>query len=108
METTNHLGILVTRIRDGKFMHVNKTYADFHGYCLDEMIGKTVFQLNTWGSEDQRTNVIHQLKEEGTISQMPIKARLKNGEIRECLLSAELFDIDGEKYTIGLIQDYYL
>jgi PAS domain S-box-containing protein len=99
------LGILLTRIRDGVFIHVNKAYANIHGYSCSEMIGQSVFSLNTWASSDQRNEVISLLKEHGSINRIPIQARLKDGRIKDCLLSAELIDIDGEKYSLGVVQN---
>jgi PAS domain S-box-containing protein len=108
INTNDSLGIILTRIKDGLFIHVNKTYADFHEYNCNEMIGQSVFSLNTWASNDQRNEVISLLKEHGTISKVPIKARLKDGRIKDCLLTAELIEIDGEKYSLGIVQDYNL
>lgn len=97
-------GTILTRMIDGVFIHVNKAYADIHGYSVEEMIGKSVFELNTWASVDQRKDLIDNLLQNGSVSNAEITALARDGSCRKCLLSAELILIDGEKYCLGLIQ----
>ncbi|HPS12678.1 MAG TPA: pectinesterase family protein [Prolixibacteraceae bacterium] len=98
------VGTILTRLSDGVFVHVNQAYADIHGYRVDEMIGQSVFSLNTWYVPEQRKAVIDELQKNGSFYNMPIKARKKDGIPVDCLLSGELIVMDGVKYCLGLIE----
>jgi PAS domain S-box-containing protein len=99
------IGTLLTRLKDGVFIHVNKNYADIHGYTVEEMIGSSVFELNTWAIIDERKLVIGILMEKGSFPETTIKARHKDGSVKDCLLSADLITIDGEKYALAVIRE---
>jgi PAS domain S-box-containing protein len=101
----DYLGVVFTRIRDGRILHANKTYADIHGYQLEEIIGQSTLNLKVWAFNEQRTAVINELVKNGYFKNIQITAQRKNGEHKDCLVAGELIEMDGEKYSLGLILD---
>jgi PAS domain S-box-containing protein len=98
------LGVIVARIRDGYTVHINETYAKILGFTYEELMNHTTITANVWIDLDERNAAIGQLVEKGTIEARKLKVRKKDGEIKEVWFSAELIELNNEKYSIGIIQ----
>ena len=99
------VGITFTRLSDGLILHVNERYVKMLGFTINEMMSKTTLTTNVWLNLDERNAVISQLLEKGSIETRILKVRKNDGEIKDVWFSAELIEIDNEKYSIGIIQD---
>jgi two-component system sensor histidine kinase/response regulator len=93
--------IVISRIKDGKFVEVNDTYAKYIGYTREELIGHTALELRIWENPKDRRAILKELKERGRVSDREVNFRLKSGEIRTSLLSAEPINIGGEACFIS-------
>ena len=99
------LGIVMSRLDDGRIMDVNAAFADLHGYTRDELVGRSSGELKMWAVPAQRDGMIRQLREQGTCKDLEIKARKRSGEICDLLVSVELIELAGEQFTLGLVRD---
>ena len=69
------------------------------------MIGKKSTSINIWANEQDRIRMFRLLKEQGRISKEEFDFRMKSGEIRTWLFSAEPITIGGEECLIGVSVD---
>jgi PAS domain S-box-containing protein len=98
-------GIVLTRMDNGMIVDANTSFANFHGYSRDEIIGHSADELNSWGDQSERDRMIKMLREEGHCRNMEIKARKKTGEYFYMMISVELIDLSGEQFMLGLVDD---
>jgi diguanylate cyclase (GGDEF)-like protein/PAS domain S-box-containing protein len=98
--------ISITRLSDNKFIEVNPKFADLSGYQLHEIIGNSAMEINLWADSADRKNLISKLKKNnGSIANFDSLFRKKDGEIRNCLISAEIIDINNEKHILSVAKD---
>lgn len=93
------------RTLDGRIIDVNDGFLRLTGYSREEVIGRTATDLKLWSSNSDRTAVMRLLQERKTISDMEIIFRMKTGEQRICLFSAEAITIAGEQYILAATND---
>jgi two-component system cell cycle sensor histidine kinase/response regulator CckA len=79
----------ITIPETGEFLDVNKAWVEYVGWSRDEAIGKTALDLNVWGSEENRDQIIKELTEKGRLKQFKSNLYTRSGERRIVLLDAE-------------------
>jgi PAS domain S-box-containing protein len=97
--------IAITTLKDSRYIDVNDSYVNATGYSLEELIGKTTKDVNIWAKSEDRTRMLKTLKEQGSIKNEEFDFRVKSGEIRTWLFSAERINIAGEPCLIGVSVD---
>ena len=95
----------ISTLKEGRFIDVNRTALQTLGYRRDEVIGKTALELGLWENKSTRTTVIDTIKAQGSIQNLEIRFKRKNGQTFNGLFSAELIELDGEQYMISLVKD---
>ena len=95
----------ITRLSDGKYLNVNESYVRYSGYSREELIGKTINELNVWANLDDRRRYAAILRENGRVVDFETTYKTRSAELRDCIASAELIDINGEKYILAIIHD---
>jgi PAS domain S-box-containing protein len=97
--------VIITSIKDGKFLEVNDSYVKITGYSREELIGHTEAEINMWVDREEANKILRILAEHGKFTNEEIRQRVKSGEIRQWLCSAEILDIDGEPCMIAVAAD---
>ncbi|PXX47403.1 ATP-binding protein [Undibacterium pigrum] len=87
-------------LADDKLVEVNDSLLRQTGFQVQEMMGKSPQELHLWEDINLRKNYLTLLKEQGFVDQFEMRFRYKNGNIATCLLSARLFESDGDKMVI--------
>ena len=95
----------ITRLRDGKYFDVNESYLRHSGYTRDEMVGKTLNDVNIWANPGDRMRYTTILKEHGRVVNLETIYKTKSNEKRYCLVSAELIEINGDQCILAIIHD---
>jgi PAS domain S-box-containing protein len=99
------VSMLLTSIDDRVYHDVNHVFLSETGYERNEIIGKASDQLNLFNDLEERRLMNHTLLTSGRVYGMPIMARKKNGELRQCLFSANIIEINSIKYSLASIID---
>ncbi len=97
--------VCIVTVKEGTFLDVNDSFLHFSGYNREEVIGHTPVDLNLWVSEDDKKKMDNGLRETGKVDRLEIKSRMKTGEVRTGLFSAEEIEINGLKCITLVITD---
>jgi PAS domain S-box-containing protein len=102
---TSPNAIAITTIKEGKYIEVNDSYAQSTGYTAQELIGRNATDINIWTKPEDRDRLFKIYNEKGRVSNEEFDFRMKSGEVRTWLFSAERIDIAGEPCLIGVSID---
>lgn len=97
--------ININRMSDGIFASVNSGFLKLTGYSEEEVIGKSSFEINIWADSRDREKLVVGLKEKGTVENLEAQFRLKNGEVKNGLVSAAILELNGEKHILSITRD---
>jgi PAS domain S-box-containing protein len=97
--------ILTAPLDDGRVVEVNDAWLRLMGYTRAEAIGKTAMELNTWAEPEQRSLMKQQLKATGSVRSTEYLARTKSGELRNILLSADVLELNNQRYALYYVYD---
>ncbi len=97
--------VAITTLREGRLIEVNEGFISLTGFSAAELHGKNTNLLNLWAQPEDRDWLLEQLRLLGQVIDMEAKIRVKNGEIRYCLLSSRAIDIQGEKCILTILRD---
>jgi PAS domain S-box-containing protein len=94
--------ICIVAPEDGRFIEVNESFTRFTGYTREEAIGRNGVELGLWAEQDERNRmkvIMSQHRNE------EFHSRMKSGEIRVGLSSAETINIGDKPCIIIEITD---
>ncbi len=97
--------LTLSTIDDGILLDVNDTFVETTGYAREEVIGRSVHQLNLWSDLAERQTLVDQLKRHGVVRNLEFGFRVKGGDIRIGLLSAEIIPIGGRPCMLTVSND---
>jgi len=99
------VALMLTSLRDHRYMEVNEAFLEATGYLRKEILGKTPSDLAIWVNPGQRDQLVEVLNEHGSFRGIEVPFRTKSGEIRESLGSATKIEIDGEPCMLSVAVD---
>jgi PAS domain S-box-containing protein len=97
--------ICIISFKDGKFIEANESFTRFTGYTREEVVGHSTADFNLWVNKEELQQWIGTLQETGHAYNVEFHSRMKSGEIRVGLASAETINIGGEPCRITVIAD---
>jgi PAS domain S-box-containing protein len=95
----------ISTLADGRLLAVNDRLLNLVEYQKDELIGTSTVELKFWVHPEDRTRFIHQLQTQGTIHNYEFDFRLKSGQIKTGLLSANIINFSGQDCLLSIIND---
>lgn len=90
----------ITILATGEIVDLNERMSEFFGWSREEAIGKSVHELKLWVDPAQRARMIEQVMKTGSVRNEGVQLRLRNGEIRDVMISLERVDLPGEARPI--------
>jgi PAS domain S-box-containing protein len=97
--------ITITAASDGELLEVNEGFEKISGYARDEIVGKRTIEVGIWRDPMRRTLLIEELKAKGSLQDFPIDVVTKSGEVRACVVSAEMLEIAGKLCILAVTRD---
>jgi PAS domain S-box-containing protein len=97
--------IAITTLKNGVFIEVNDSFTRITGYTREEVINHSSGELGIWAKEEDRTRMLKMLKGKGRVYNEEFEFRVKSGEIRIWLFSAEPINIGDEPCLISMTTD---
>ena len=95
----------ISRLSDGQFVEVNDAFERLTGYTREEVLGRTVFELNLWPHPEQRLVAQQALAQAPAFRDLPIDIRDRQGRIHEGLASGAVFQARGQTHVLGVFRD---
>jgi PAS domain S-box-containing protein len=99
------VALTLTSVKDHRYIDVNETFERITGYSREEALEHTALDLGLWVDPSERVEVVQRLQAEGSIRELEVAFRSKDGSIRVGLGSAELIEINGEQFVLSAIAD---
>jgi PAS domain S-box-containing protein len=94
--------INITRLSDGKLIEVNDRWTELCGYTRDEAIGRTIAELEI----ELRDRAYQELlRLDGRLRDLEVGYRIRRGEWRVALCSAEQIELQGQPCLLWTSQD---
>jgi len=97
--------LIIIRLVDGYFLNANDSFLSTFGYERDEVIGKTVRDLNIYVDRQDRKTLIDKLRKQGALYGYESRARTKSGRILDLLVSVEPIKLKGEQCILSTAYD---
>lgn len=97
--------IALTDFPEGNIIEVNNSFLEILGYTSDEVIGKTIDELNIWKNPGEKAVLYADIVKNGSLFKKEWEFKRKNGDVFTGLLSAKIISIGGEKCLISSIYD---
>ncbi len=94
----------INRFEDHVFLDVNHRFIRFTGYSREEIVGRSIPELNILSRENYE-RICQSLKTKGAIYNERVEYRTKSGDIRMGIYSAERIDVRGEKLVLSINHD---
>ncbi|MBH0202954.1 MAG: PAS domain S-box protein [Nitrospira sp.] len=83
----------------------NDAACQLFAYRKEEVVGRTTQQIGIWPSTEARDRYLELLKRQGSVRNVEVALRSKSGEIRQCLLSSELIELNGKQCSVTVGDD---
>ncbi len=90
---------------DNRYVEVNKRFCQQTGYSRDEVVGRTVRELDIYADRSDFKRVVDLLSEHGRIEDLEIPYRVKNGKVMECLTAITPIRYKGKPCLLASVAD---
>ncbi|MBD2204640.1 PAS domain S-box protein [Calothrix sp. FACHB-1219] len=97
--------ISLSTFPDMRYIEVNDSFCTFFGYSRSQVIGHTSAELGIWANPEESNFLRQMLEQTKVLRNHEVDIRTAGGEIKTTLLSAEMSEIDGQKYILGTAKD---
>jgi len=103
---SNPAPMVISEITTGHLIDANEQFFRMLGLAREESLGRTTVELGMWNNPSARDRMIADLLEHGSLRDMPIEFRAKDGKTRSTLCSAERITLGGRETMLTLLHDY--
>jgi PAS domain S-box-containing protein len=95
----------ISRMRDGCLLDVNKNFVIVSGYERSQLVGKSSFSLGAWLKPEEREQIIRLVTNNERVDKFPVLMKDAFDRERNMLISAELFEYEGEPCLLFMFYD---
>ncbi len=97
--------VIITSLPEGRLIDFNDAFTRLTGYRRREAIGRTSTELELWSDPEDRTRMLETLRAEGRVHEFETGMRLKSGDVRPVLMSAEVVGKDPDQSLVSVVRD---
>jgi PAS domain S-box-containing protein len=105
MFNSSQVATSVSTVDEGRYLNVNDAWLKLFGRRREEVIGRTVFDLQVWLDLGQRDAMFAELKARGVITNFEMKLRAKDGGTMYLLWSGAPIMVGGKQCLLGAALD---
>lgn len=95
----------LVNMEDGTYSEVNDSFVRFTGYTRKELIGHNDSEIDMWTNPEEQQRMIRLVDTRGKFRHEEFNFRMKSGEIRVWLCSADVITIGGGPYLLVVATD---
>jgi len=97
--------VTITRLSDGVFLEVNEGFTRLTGHTAGEAVGATSVSLGLYADPAERDRVLRRLAEEGSLREVEVHFRRKDGSPLVATLTATPLQLGAERCVLGTTRD---
>ena len=101
----NPVCMSIASLADGRVIEVNRRFCELLSLTREEVIGRTLSELEIWVDPKEAEALLARLVEEGRVGEAESLFRRKSGEKLIGLVSLETIDLQGEACILAAIWD---
>jgi diguanylate cyclase (GGDEF)-like protein/PAS domain S-box-containing protein len=98
-------GIALVRVDNGRYVDINPGYLNTLGYERQEVIGRTVTELNIWANPKDQMKLVDAIREHKNCPHLEAQFRKKDGTLLWGMLSASFMLIDGVPCVLSITRN---
>ncbi len=91
----------IVTLREGRFVDVNETLVRLSGYSREEIIGRTVEEMGTFGTRERLAEYVGILLRDGRVANFESDVTAKDGTVLTGLFFSEIITVGGKKMIIN-------
>ncbi|WP_163351696.1 PAS domain S-box protein [Desulfovibrio sp. JC010] len=95
----------ITTLPGGVYVDINRNFTVFSGYEPEDVLGKSVLELNMWRDEAKRNELLSGLQEKGYVKELEAEFVAKDGSIVYGSLTASIVKLDGVPHVMAMVRD---
>jgi two-component system cell cycle sensor histidine kinase/response regulator CckA len=95
----------IQSLTTGRYVDVNEAFLSMTGYRRLQIISRTPKELRLYADPDSPSLLLLQLQEERSVRNFECRIRTHSGEIHDCVVSAEAFELADETVALVAAQD---
>ncbi|MBX3303560.1 MAG: PAS domain S-box protein, partial [Nitrospira sp.] len=95
----------IIELETGRCLEINDACLEIFGFRRDEVIGKTTLMLGIWPDPLDRARLIDRLRSQKAARNLEVSMRMKNGELRQFLISTNLITLKGKACVLTIGND---
>jgi PAS domain S-box-containing protein len=99
------ISLAIVTWEEGRLIEANPSFFDNTGYLEDDVIGHTVAETGLWPDPVERSRIMRIVAGNGVVKTLPIKFKMSDGKIRDCIFSAQLVEFNNVPCTLEIIID---
>ncbi|RAS33211.1 PAS domain S-box-containing protein [Paraburkholderia bryophila] len=96
---------VICRLSDQRYIKVNLGFLEMTGYAREDVIGRSVYELDVFEGAEKRDLAIERLSEAATIPQMEALLRLPEGGTKFVVVAGQPIDIGEEACMLFTFMD---
>jgi len=97
--------VAINRVEDGLYTEINQGYSQITGYTEQDLIGQTSVSVDIWVNPEDREKLVAVLKEQGVCRNLEAPFRMKDGTIRNGMMSAAIIMLNDEPHILSITRD---
>jgi PAS domain S-box-containing protein len=96
---------LISTLEGFRTLDVNDAFVAASGYAAEEVVGRSAAEIQLWESSASRKQLEQAVEKTGSIRNLEIQMRTKDGELVDCLVSADTVSIHDQPCVLCVMQD---
>ena len=97
--------MMVSLLAGFRILNVNEAFAATLGYPAADAVGRTADDLKLWDQSAARRQFEQDLQATGRVRNLDARLTTKTGWLLDCLASAEIVTIEGQRWVLTALQD---
>ncbi|MGC4081243.1 MAG: PAS domain S-box protein [Vicinamibacterales bacterium] len=97
--------ITITDLEGRGILMVNEAFERISGYSRDEVLGRTAADVGLFVDPGLRDSIVERVLSEGSMRDVEMRVRRKDGSIRTMLISSARLEVDGRTCMLNLGHD---
>jgi hypothetical protein len=98
----NPTAMSISRMADNRVLEVNDQYCVLLGFSREELVGRTLAELELWADPAEREWVLAELARTGMVKDRELRLRSRDGFARHVLFSSDRVELSGGQDPILL------